>query len=381
MAKRKFGRLCCWHQGTESLRQSRNTGDSELTTVVRDTSPVTGNSLDHDDVYLWRQQALTSFLNAGCSISSKPDRHMEDPAAATLHSFLMQSDVTTHSKTDALDTTPLVYAMNGSPRLTDIDKQRPASRKGPGLGSVDDTPPTRLSSEMMRQGFEEFTRRHQRNESIGNQAPELPTRLEVRRDHFSGPKLPQLRTVDAGKQKSASRTALGSHALPEPISPLGDSLSPPRRCRSPVLDRNAALVSYEVKSIFSESTRASRSLSPVGATRQSSPSADPESSNDQPTQQEAEAQWEIHESTAENRPSKKQSATEIEEEEEEQTVRHSITRLRRWKVHLRLGWLSENANDLVAEIRLTESRPPRVRLSFSNGRRHCVTCERVFRMI
>ena len=377
MAKRKFGRLCCWHQGTESLRQSRNTGDSELTTVVREASSVTGNSLGHDDVYLWRQQALTSFLNAGCSISSKPEMHLEDPASSTLHSFLSQSDISPQCKTEALDTTPLAYAMSGSPRLTNMD-QRPASRKGPGLGSVDDTPPTRLSSEMMRQGFEEFTRRHQRYESIGNQAPELPTRLEIRRDHFSGPKLPQLRTVDAGRQKkSASRTALGSYALPEPISPMGDSLSPPRRCRSPVLDRNAALVSYEVKSIFSESTRASRSLSPVGASRQSSPSTDPESSNDQPTKQEAEAQWEIHESIVdEDRPLKKQSVTEIEEEEEEreQTVRHSIARLRNWKVHLKLGWLSEDSNDLVAEICLTESRPLRVRLSISDGQELCVTC-------
>jgi len=81
--------------------------------------------------------------------------------------------------------------------------------------------------------------------------------------------------------------------------------------------------------------------------------------NNQPSKQQLETKWDWDDGgIVAPREMEMQPSMKLEERGQPHGVRDAIPRLHRWQLQLKLDWVSETSNDLVAEVRLTDLKTP-----------------------
>lgn len=227
--------------------------------------------------------------------------------------------------------------------------ERRSPRKGPGLGSVYDSPPTRLNQAAQTDDLGTVLQ-PRRRENVGTQAPDLPTRLEVCVDRNRNRGSHSSALSDSANSINSDKSVI-SHALSsEPISPLADSVSP--RSRSPVRFGRQRRAVCPFDGVVEDSDH---SRSPCRTSRRSSNSSHPEDVENQPTKQSIEPRWSPQSFTT---FAKHEMRNRTGSERQRVVISPNCEpKLHQWHVLLKLEWFSETSNDLVAEVRLTQRSP------------------------
>eukprot|EP00210_Caulerpa_lentillifera_P001152 g1109.t1 len=220
-----------------------------------------------------------------------------------------------------------------------------SSRKGPGQGSISDSPPSRMLMEssapnmsMLKPPNKDSTKR---GEVTGATAPDLPTRLEV----CGSTRGEKHRLTDSVVSVHSER--LDSHPLMESAS-LNGSLSSSEIARRASGEKMIYVNKYnggkEVK------TSSERGLSNLIAS-QNRDAVELNSkvlSPEQPTKLMAEADWAFQQLLLKkvNESTKGETETRQEQPTEDTTMR----KLHQWNVYLKLNWASDCSDNLVAEV-------------------------------
>jgi len=368
-APRKSSLFCCLHSATETTLKLNPPGSEMTTTVIRESSSSSSCSSRRNSAFHIRQNSVSRIKTHPADAERTPP---PPPVRPVQTEFSMARSVSSSGRAteDAVSPLSRLDVETTASSFRSIGRRSP--RKGPGIGSVDDSPPTRMANEKPTSDLFSIVRPVKRKDSCGAQAPQLPTRLEVCVDRNRRRSTNQPVLTDSAISMNSDKS-LGSHPLTtESLSPLRDSVSPRGRSRSPAplsnrspklrscspaLNMNRTQSPYHMVNIFN-GAGSSRSRSPGPSSRRSSESH-PEEMNNQPSKPNLQTKWDWDERGIVNRcEMEMQPSIGLEEQTPSHSARDASPRLHRWQIHLKLDWVSEKSNDLVAEVRLTDSKTP-----------------------
>lgn len=348
-----MSKVCCLHSPTESGTHKYRDYGSDLTALVHDVSTSSGSR--DNNLYPIKSSVDASGSEAGSNNSfeveeaiGQPRRLSEIPRSAHRQSAIHSAPLEIRDSDFSQDSSP-----NGS-----TGRRSPA--KGPGLGSIGDAPPSRLSLEAPTEDIQSIVNANRRRRSACcAQAPDLPTRLEVCVDRTRGKRMHQQQVL-LDSTLDVNNGPIGSHPLDQPPSPLADPVCTPvqrsdtsRTAKQLASRRRAA---FNVFAMTDGVSRWSgRSDSPASHSRRSSDSTSPEEAGNQPTKQKLENRWDFNQFGI-VAPLEMEMKPTIEHEKwgDIRSTKECTPKLKQWHVRLELEWVSQESNDLVAEVCLLD---------------------------
>jgi len=220
-----------------------------------------------------------------------------------------------------------------------------SSRKGPGLGSVSDNPPSRMLMETSTPDISALKRQKhltKREEATGATAPDLPTRLEVCSGSARG-EPPAL----CDSVVSMHSEKLNGHPLAESTfthgSPGSSEVAHLFHTRKTHLGTNRGIGNNSRVNSGKSSPR-----SPGLFNQDLGDSASKPLLPEQPTKLTAEEDWEFRELVSRKANESLKGQCEFPQEQSTEDV--GIHMLHQWDVYLKLNLMSEISDDLVAEV-------------------------------
>lgn len=343
VAKAKMSRMCCFHAPTEGVieadeRETSQKEDSKKVTLKEDpfvSKPVLPRPLRCSP----SQGSTTSSISPlEAIVTDPPQDRAPSRQTRALQEFCEQFGFNASPNVANGESSwregDQLGASTSSYSPSQASSAGWCSRRGPGLGSAADNPPSRMLMESLTPDINALKQPRwstRRGEATGVTAPDLPTRLEVCSGSTRNEK-PAL--FDSAVSMHSDN--LDSHPLNDPVSPYGSSASTEGSYRSPIKNTAQASKSEERK-------RGTLSHSPYSP---STESALKTTMQDQPTKLTAETDSEFRRLLSQ---SMKESTTN-QSRRNHNVKQDTHPKLHQWKVYLKLDWVSDSADDLVAEV-------------------------------
>eukprot|EP00210_Caulerpa_lentillifera_P009013 g8603.t1 len=348
-AKAKMSRMCCLHAPTEVTNgvQERETSFQEDSSRIMTKTDQFGNKpIVARPLKCTPSQNSTTSSTSSISpleaVVSDPRDRAESRQSTNLREFCEQFGFSASPDVATGDGSVLGASSMGSYSPSQTSSTGWSVRREPGLGSVADNPPSRMAMEPSTPDINSLKlprRIARRGDVSGAAAPDLPTRLEV----YSGTTRNEEPAL-FDSVVSMHSEKLDCHPLKEAVSP-GGSTGTEGSNQSPVKDNRMQGVAYRA-----QNEHKMRTLSNSPVPPQSRDSTSKVTSLERLTKLKAQTESEIRKFVSQNVNESATRQLQLQQRQKHFGKQEEVPKLRQWNVCLKLDWVSQFSDDLVAEV-------------------------------